>query len=73
MAVLTQEKIDRINELAKKAKSEEGLTEEEAAERHRLRQEYLESFRRNLDSQLSRIQIVEADGSITPVVKKPKK
>ena len=66
MAVLTQEKIDRINELAKKAKSEEGLTEEEAAERHQLRQEYLES-------QLSRIQIVEADGSITPVVKKPKK
>ena len=73
MAVLTHEKIDRINELAKKAKSEEGLTEEEAAERHQLRQEYLESFRRNLDSQLSRIQIVEADGSITPVVKKPKK
>ena len=73
MAVLTQEKIDRINELAKKAKSGEGLTEEEAAERHQLRQEYLESVRRNLDSQLSRIRIVEADGSITPVVKKPKK
>lgn len=73
MAVVTKEKIDRINELARKAKYGEGLTEEEAAERHQLRQEYLESFRRNLDSQLSRMQIVEADGTITPVVKKSKK
>lgn len=73
MAVVTKEKIDRINELARKAKYGEGLTEEEAAERHQLRQEYLEGFRKNLDSQLSRIQIVEADGTITPVVKKSEK
>lgn len=72
MAVLTNEKIQRINELARKAKSE-GLTEEEAQERHQLRQEYLESFRRNLDSQLSQIRIVEPDGSITPAVRKNKK
>ena len=69
MSVLTQEKIDRINELARKAKTSL-LTEEEAAERHKLRQEYIESFRKNLDSQLSRIRIVEADGSIRPVRKK---
>ncbi|MGN1350980.1 MAG: DUF896 domain-containing protein [Anaerovoracaceae bacterium] len=72
MAVVTQEKIDRINELARKAKTV-GLTEEEAAERHQLRQEYLENFRRNFESQLSQIQIVEPDGSVTPVVKKEKK
>lgn len=72
MAVVTQEKIDRINELARKAKTT-GLTEEETAERQKLRQEYLEGFRRNFESQLSQIQIVEADGSITPVVKKEKK
>lgn len=72
MAVVTQEKIDRINELARKAKAE-GLTEEEAAERHQLRQEYLENFRRNFKSQLSQIQIVEPDGSVTPVVSKGKK
>ena len=72
MPVVTQEKIDRINELARKAKTE-GLTEEEAAERHKLRQEYLENFRKNFESQLSQIQIVEPDGSVTPVVKKEKK
>ena len=34
---MTQEKIDRINALAKKAKSPEGLTAEETAERDALR------------------------------------
>lgn len=72
MAVVTQEKIDRINELARKAKTS-GLTEEEIAERDILRKEYLAGFRKNFESQLTQIQIVEADGSITPVVKKDKK
>ena len=35
---MEQAKIDRINALAKKAKSPEGLTPEETAERDRLRQ-----------------------------------
>jgi uncharacterized protein YnzC (UPF0291/DUF896 family) len=71
MAVISEEKIKRINELAKIAKTT-GLTEEQAAERHQLRQEYLASFRKNFESQLSQIQILEPDGSVTPVTKKKK-
>lgn len=60
---MTEEKIARINELYKKAKTE-GLTEEEAKEQHALRQEYLDNVRKNLKSQLNNIDIKEADGSI---------
>lgn len=56
--------IDRINELAKKAKTV-GLTEAEKEEQQRLRQAYIQAFRRNLRSQLNNIDIQEADGSIT--------
>lgn len=49
-------KIDRINELAKKAKTV-GLTEEETAERQSLRQEYIKSLRDNLKSMLDNIEI----------------
>lgn len=60
---MTEEKIARINELYKKAKTG-GLTEEEAKEQHALRQEYLDNVRKNLKSQLNNIDIKEADGSI---------
>ena len=60
---MTEEKIARINELYKKAKTE-GLTEEEGKEEHELRQEYLDNVRKNLKSQLNNIDIKEADGSI---------
>ena len=38
---MTQEKIQRINELAKKSRTPEGLTEQEKAEQAALRQEYI--------------------------------
>ena len=57
---MTEEKIARINELYKKSKAE-GLTEEEAKEQHALRQEYLDSVRKNLRSQLHNIDVKEAD------------
>ena len=57
------EKIARLNALAKKAKSEEGLTPEEMAERDLLRREYIAACRRNLEAQLESIRIVEPDGT----------
>lgn len=61
---MTELNIDRINELARKAKTE-GLTEAEKAEQQVLRQAYIQAFRRNLRSQLNNIDIQEADGSVT--------
>lgn len=59
---MTQEKINRINELARKKKSE-GLTEEELKEQAILRREYIESFKQSLVSQLENTYIVEPDGT----------
>lgn len=56
--MIGKEKIDRINELAKKHK-EEGLTDEEHKEREALRQEYLAKFRENFRGHLDRIKFVE--------------
>lgn len=59
---MDQSKIDRINALAKKAKSI-GLTPEETAERDVLRQEYVAAVRRNLRSQLDNTYIVDEKGN----------
>lgn len=59
---MEQEKIARINALAKKAKTE-GLTPEEITERDALRKEYIADFKRSLVGQLESITIVEQDGS----------
>ncbi len=61
---MNDSKIDRINQLARKAKST-GLTEEEKAEQTALRKEYIASVRMNLRTQLDNINIQEEDGSIT--------
>lgn len=61
---MTELNINRINELAKKSKTV-GLTEAEKEEQQKLRQAYIQAFRRNLRSQLNNIDIQEADGSIT--------
>jgi uncharacterized protein YnzC (UPF0291/DUF896 family) len=59
---MTKEKIERINFLAKKQKSE-GLTEEEKQEQYILRREYIDSFKASLVSQLENTYIVEPDGT----------
>ncbi len=59
---MTQEKIDRINFLARK-KKEVGLSEAELEEQAILRREYIEGFKRSLVSQLENTYIVEPDGT----------
>lgn len=66
---MEQKKIDRINELARKAKAE-GLTPEETAERDKLRKEYIEAYRASLRSQLDSIVVVDEKGNKTPLKKK---
>ena len=56
--MITQEMIDRINELSTKKKSV-GLTEEEQTEQKALYKEYIAAFRANLKSQLDMIEIVD--------------
>ncbi len=68
---MEQKKIDRINELAKKAKTV-GLTEEEIAERDVLRREYIDSFKRSLTGQLDNMYIVDEKGNKTKVERKNK-
>ncbi len=55
---MDRKKIDRINELAKKAKAV-GLTDEEIAERDVLRKEYLAAIRENFRQTLENIEIVD--------------
>ena len=56
--MLEKSRLDRINELAKKAKTE-GLTAEEKQEQAQLRKEYIEKFRENFTGQLKKIKFVE--------------
>ncbi len=55
---MTDEKIKRINELAKKAKTEI-LTNEEKEEQAKLRREYIDAIKGNLKNQLDNIKIVD--------------
>lgn len=66
---MTKERIERLNELARKKKSV-GLTPEELAEQAELRQEYLAGIRASLEAQLANIEILEPDGTIHGVKKK---
>ena len=67
---MTKEKIARINELAHKSKTPEGLTEAEKAEQQALRQEYLADFRASFTAQLENTSIQEPDGPIHKVTRR---
>lgn len=70
---MEQKKIDRINELARKSKTTEGLTEEEKAEQAVLRREYIDSVKASLVGHLENTTILRPDGSKEKVTRKPKK
>lgn len=67
--MVTQDTINRINELYHKSKAE-GLTHEEAKEQIELRKEYVAAFRNNLRGTLDTIKIKNPDGSIIDVKKR---
>lgn len=56
---MDKKKIDRINELAKKARSSDELTPEEMTERAKLREEYLNAIRQNFKQTLDNIEIID--------------
>lgn len=66
---MEQHKIDRINELARKAKAD-GLTLEEEAEREGLRAEYRAAVRANLTAHLDNTYVVDKQGNKTKLKKK---
>ena len=67
---MEQAKIDRINELARKSKTDAGLTQSEKAEQASLRQEYLAAIRANLTAQLDHTVIQYPDGTRKKLKKK---
>lgn len=60
---MEQSRIDRINELARKAKTAEGLTEAEQAERAVLRREYVDAVLGSLRGQLDHTWVVDEQGN----------
>lgn len=68
---MNQDKLDRINFLAKKQKSE-GLSESERAEQAALRKEYIEAYKRSLLQQLDNLYYLEPDGTETKVIHRKK-
>ena len=67
--MVTQEQINRINELARKSKSA-GLTDDEKAEQAKLRRLYIDSFKESLVGQFENTYIVDEKGNKKKVQKK---
>ena len=67
---MKQQHIDRINELARKAKTPEGLTPQEHAERETLRKAYIADFRQSLQGHLDNMYIVDEKGNKRKLEKK---
>lgn len=66
---MDQNRINRINELARKSKTV-GLTPEEKQEQQRLRNEYINEFRNSLKSTLDSIVIMDEKGNKRPLKQK---
>ncbi|QQK80134.1 DUF896 domain-containing protein [Salicibibacter cibi] len=64
--MISDEKLDRINELAKRQKTT-GLTADEEDEQKGLREEYLQNFRTSFKQQIQNVSVVDENGNeVTP-------
>ena len=61
--MITDEKVARINELARKSRTAEGLTEEEKAEQAALRREYVDAVKASLAGHLDNTVVLNPDGT----------
>ena len=69
---MLEDKIQRINELARKSKTSEGLTDEEKQEQQRLRQEYIAEWRQGVTQVLDNTYIMDEQGNKRKLEKKNK-
>ena len=65
--MITQEQLDRINELARKSRTDEGLNEAEKTEQASLRKAYVEAMRASLRGHLDNTIVIYPDGSRKPL------
>ena len=67
---MTEEKIARINELARRVKAGEALSPEELEERAALRKEYIDSVKASLVENLENTYLVDEKGNKLKLPKK---
>ena len=70
MDYITKEDIARINELARKSKTPEGLTQEERLEQADLRRRYVANIKASLMADLDNTYIMDEKGNKTKLTKK---
>ncbi|APC48540.1 DUF896 domain-containing protein [Virgibacillus halodenitrificans] len=64
--MLSKDKLERINQLAKKSK-QEGLSTEEKKEQKKLREEYLKNVRSSFKNQFKTMTVMDPEGNdVTP-------
>ena len=68
--MITKEQIERINVLARKSKTPEGLTVEERREQADLRRRYLDSIKESLTAQLDNTYVMDEKGNKRKLEKK---
>jgi len=61
--MITDEKVARINALARKSRTPQGLTQAERDEQAALRREYVEAVKQSLRGQLEHTTLLEPDGT----------
>lgn len=67
---MTKEKIERINFLARKSRTQEGLTKQEQQEQALLRKEYIDAMKASLKAQLDCTILIDEKGNQHPLTKK---